>query len=143
MQQVQEFPLVCSASRPHKPDLSQCLPPLRLFCLTPHYIVYALESQTKSDLLDRTPTPARPAHVGGVLPPSDPGGSSGGPSSRPPTKKRRAPLSSASPSSSLNLSSSERRGLFFSAEEAGKMAMIDDLSQLWGLPPHLSPPGMP
>ena len=143
VQQVQELPPVCFASQPHKPGLSQCLPPLRLFCPTPHYILYALESQTKSDLLDRTPTPARPARVSGVQPPSSPGGSSGGPSSRPPTKKRRTPLSSASPSGSLNVSSSDKKGLFFSAEEAGKMAMIDDFSQLWGLPPHLTPPGMP
>jgi len=47
------------------------------------------------------------------------------------------------PSGSLSLPSSEKKGLFFSGEEAGKMAMIDDLSQLWGLPPHLTPAGMP
>jgi len=43
----------------------------------------------------------------------------------------------------LNVSSSDKKGLFFSAKEAGKMAMIDDFSQLWGLPPHLTPPGTP
>jgi len=43
----------------------------------------------------------------------------------------------------LNLSSSDKKGLFFSAKEVGKMAMIDNFSQLWGLPPHLTPPGMP
>jgi len=43
----------------------------------------------------------------------------------------------------LNVSSSDKKGLFFSAEEAGKMAMINEFSQLWGLPPHLTPPGTP
>jgi len=91
VQQAQEFPPVCSFCRQSEPGLSKCLPPLKLFCLTPRYIVHAWESQTKSDLLDGTPTTACLARISGVQPPSGPGGSSSGPSALPPTKKRRAP----------------------------------------------------
>jgi len=34
-------------------------------------------------------------------------------------------------------------GLFFSAEHAGKMATINDMAQLWGLPPSLTLEGTP
>jgi hypothetical protein len=143
VQQAQELPPVYSSSRPRKPGLLQRLPPLKLLCPPPRYIVYALESQTKSDLLDRTPTPARPARVSGVQPPSGPGSSGGGPSSRPPTKKRRAPLHPSSSPGSSSQPSAERKGLFFSAEYAGKVTMIDDMARLWGLPPHITPAGTP
>ena len=55
IQQVEELPPIRSSSRSHKPGLSQRLSPLRLFCLPPRCVVYALESQTKGDLLESTP----------------------------------------------------------------------------------------
>jgi len=33
--------------------------------------------------------------------------------------------------------------MFFSVEHTSKMAMINDMAQLWGLPPSLTPEGTP
>jgi len=134
LQQAQELPPVHSSFHPHKSSLSQHLPPLRLFC-PPRYIVFALELQTKSNLLDHTPTLMRPARVNSIPPPSGLGGSSGGPSSLPPTKKRRAPLHSSPTPGSSSHYSTKSKGHFFSVEHAGKIAMINDMAQLWGIPP--------
>jgi len=142
VQQAQELPSVHSSSRPHKPGLSRHLPPLRLFCPTPRHIVFALESQTKSDLLDRTPTPAHPTRVSGVQPPTGPGGSGGGPLGLAPTKKRRTPLHSSPTLGSSSQPSVEKKGFFFSAEQAGKITMINKMAQLWGLPPYVTPEGI-
>jgi len=143
VQQAQELPPGHSFSHQREPGLSKHLPVLKLFCLTLRYMVYTLESQTKIDLLDRTPTPAHPAQISGVLPPSGLGGSSSGPSGLPPIKKRRAPLRSSLlpvPSSQAFV---ERKGLFFSAGQAGNITMINDIAQLWGLPPHITPEDSP
>jgi len=32
----------------------------------------------------------------------------------------------------------KRKGLFFSAKQAGKITMINNMAQLWGLPPHIT-----
>jgi len=143
VQQAQKLPPVRSSFRPRKPGLSHHLPPLRLFCPTPRDIVYALESQTKSDPLDRTLTPAHPARVSGVHPPTGPGGSGSGPSGLSPTKKRRAPLYSSLTLGSSSQRSVERKGIFFSAEQAGKTTMINEMAQLWGLPPYVTLEGTP
>jgi len=37
----------------------------------------------------------------------------------------------------------ERKGLFFSTEQVAKMTMINDMAQLWGLPPYITPEGTP
>ena len=139
MRQAQELPPVRSFSRQREPGLSKRLTPLKLFCPTPRYIVYALESQTKSDLLDRTPTLARPACISGVQPLSGSGGSSSGPSALPPIKKRRAPLRSSPSPVPSSQAFAERKGLFFSTEQVAKMTMINDMAQLWGLPPYITP----
>ena len=57
VRQAHKLPPVRSSFRPRKPSLAQCLPPLRLFCSPPCDIVFTLESQTKSDLLDRARLP--------------------------------------------------------------------------------------
>jgi len=143
VQQVKELPPVRSSSGPHKPGLSQRLASLRLFCPPPRYVVYSLESQMKGDLLESTPTPAHPARISGVQPPSGPSSSSGGPSILPPSKKGRAPLCPSPSPRSLSLPSVGKRGLFFSLEQAGKIAMINDMAKLWGLPPYVTPEGTP
>jgi len=143
MQQAQELPPVRSSSPPHKLGLSHRLSPLRLFCPTPRDIVYALESLTKSNLLDRTLTPAHPARVSGVQPPTGLGGLGSGPLGLPPTKKHRAPLRSPSTLGSSSQPFVVRKGLFFSTEQAGKITMTNEMAQLWGLPPYVTPEGTP
>jgi len=143
VQEAQELPSVRSSSRPHKPSLSRRLPPLRLFCPTPRDIVYALESQTKSDLFDRTPTPTHSARVSGVQPPTGLGASGSEPSGLPPTKKRGAPLHSSPTLGSSSQPSVERKRLFFSAEQAGKITVINEMAQLWGLPAYVTSEGTP
>ena len=95
----------------------------------------------RNDLLESTTTPTRHARINGVQPPSGPGSSSGGPLSLSPSKKCRAPLCSSPSPGSSSLLSIEKKGLFFSAEQASKIAMINNMAKLWGLPPYVTPEG--
>jgi len=143
VQQVEELPPVRSSSRPHKPGLSQRLPPLRLFCPPSRYVVYALESQTKRDLLESTPTPARPLVLATY-------------------NLLQAPVVQVAGLQAFLLRRSTRHlcarphrpdlrayfllgrgGFFFSAEQASKIVMINDMAKLWGLPPFVTPEGTP
>jgi len=95
----------------------------------------------KSDLLDCTPTPARPAHISGIQPRSGQEALAVDPLAFRPQRSVE-PRSSPSPVPSSE-ASDERQELFFSVEQAEKITMINNMAQLWGLPPHITPEGTP